>query len=729
MSLEARMPSRSATSYLIGFALIFVVLTIAPRVAHAGGYDVYACDGTVAGGTNNAFYAVADGGMSAYTQCPAPQGLVARNSYDGGVSGFLQGAYMIFDAPEGTSVDWIAYDAGLRRNDCGWGVELVASNYDLGGQVLWGLPAGQQCDAWLVTPDEDTYLPTRFTFAVSAPRVRIETRCGVGSCSRNGISAIHIRNVQVHVIDNSAPVLANGRGALWTSNGWLAGRQDIAFDASDGAGIREATAAVDGREVSRVTNACDYTRPAPCPAAMLSSTLSTAGFGDGSHTLTLAATDAGGNPASVSRTILIDNTAPDAPQNVSVDGGDGWRSTNDFTVRWTAPTSGTGAPMAAAVWDLCPATGTRCTHGEQSGDKLDKVEHLTLPAPGDYTLKLWLKDQAGNQDPRLSAPVVHLRYDDASPELAFEPIDPHDPTLVAVRTSDRGSGVGSGVISMRRSGQANWLSLPTTVQDGRLLAHIDDERLADGVFELSAQATDLAGNQRTTTQRQDGSAATITLPLRLKIGLRAGVVLRRGSVSKVARVAYAQYGQLVRVRGRLTSPEGNPLQDVEVQAYTQVRDGMTPPRLIATVKTSRTGRFAFLVRKGPSRTIRIRYAGAPQIRGVTRLVTLNVRSKTTIKPSRRHAVNGESVRFHGRIKTGRIPSQGKLVEMQVWIRGTWRTFATTRANRRGGWSYAYRFDGTRGRQIYRFRASVPREAGYPFATGRSRVVRVHVSGV
>jgi hypothetical protein len=75
------MPSRSATSYLIGVALIFVVLTITPRATYAGSYDVYACDGAVAGGANNAFYAVADAGMTAYTQCPGPQGLVARNSY------------------------------------------------------------------------------------------------------------------------------------------------------------------------------------------------------------------------------------------------------------------------------------------------------------------------------------------------------------------------------------------------------------------------------------------------------------------------------------------------------------------------------------------------------------------------------------------------------------------------------------------------------------------------
>jgi hypothetical protein len=75
------MPSRSATSCLIGVALIFVVLTLCSRTAYAGSYDVYAWDGAVGGGANNAFYAVADVGMTAYTQCLTPQGLVARNSY------------------------------------------------------------------------------------------------------------------------------------------------------------------------------------------------------------------------------------------------------------------------------------------------------------------------------------------------------------------------------------------------------------------------------------------------------------------------------------------------------------------------------------------------------------------------------------------------------------------------------------------------------------------------
>jgi hypothetical protein len=43
---------------------------------------------------------------------------------------------------------------------------------------------------------------------VGAPRLRIEARCAAGSCSRNGVAAIHIKNVDVRVRDDVAPVLS-----------------------------------------------------------------------------------------------------------------------------------------------------------------------------------------------------------------------------------------------------------------------------------------------------------------------------------------------------------------------------------------------------------------------------------------------------------------------------------------------------------------------------------------
>jgi hypothetical protein len=717
---------------LLSALLVLIVVGAVPRAAKAGGYDVIACNPTVGGGANHSWAPVADTGTTAYTDCPSGHGITARSVYDGGASAFLQGAYMIFDAPTGTSIDSLSFEAGMRRPDCSWAVQLAASNGDLGGNSIFGLPPDQNCDSQFQV-DENTFFAGRFAYAVGAPRVRIEARCGAGSCTRNGVASIHLRNVDARVRDNVPPALVSGHGTLWTSSSWLSGTQSIGFGGNDGAGIKQLAVAVDGQTVASQAGACDYTYTSPCPQLTLDRALATAGFGgDGPHTISLSAVDGGGNPSSYSRTAYIDNSAPNAPQSLALVGGDGWRPANDFTIRWTNTSSAVGAPVGAAIWDLCPSPigSGKCTRGSAGGKGINSVDHLKLPAPGAYTLKLWLRDEAGNEDARLSAPPVTLRYDDASPTAVFLPPDSNDPTLVAVQTDDRGSGVATGQIQMRRKGSAgNWLTLPTVVRGGQLQAHIDDERLGDGVFELQATVVDVAGNQRSTSTRADGSAETITLPLRLKTKLKSGVVVRHGRRARLARAAYARYGRLVRVRGTLKSSEGNPLEGVEVQAWTQVKDGVTPSRLIATVKTSRKGAFSFLVRKGPSRSIKIRYAGTTQIRNATANLNLNVRAKTSMRPNHRRRVNGESVRFHGRIKTGRIPGGGKIVELQVWIRGKWRTFDTTRASRRGLWSYDYRFDGTRGNQLYRFRARVPRETGYPFATGRSGVVRVQVRGV
>jgi hypothetical protein len=70
------------------------------------------------------------------------------------------------------------------------------------------------------------------------------------------------------------------------------------------------------------------------------------------------------------------------------------------------------------------------------------------------------------------------------------------------------------------------------------------------------------------------------------------------------------------------------------------------------------------------------------------------------------------------------------MELQFFDRGKWRTFRTFRtASSRGRWSYDYRFDGTRGTRRYWFRVRIPRENGYPYASGSSRKLGVTVHGL
>jgi hypothetical protein len=297
-----------------------------------------------------------------------------------------------------------------------------------------------------------------------------------------------------------------------------------------------------------------------------------------------------------------------------------------------------------------------------------------------------------------------------------------------------------GEIELRREGTETWRQLDAVPEAGGFSALLHDERLADGVYELRAHVWDAAGNERSSQQLTTGDTALLVLPLRVKTQLRVGRTHRvrarsAGSTRRHGRTIYVRrpllrHGRRVRLHGRLTAPGGNPLQGavIAVSARVNLPDAAFQP--VATLTTSRTGRFTYLVPAGPSRVLRFDYPGAPTIRPQTREAEIRVRAASSMRASRRSVVNGEAVTFSGRLRGGAIPTEGKLVELQFYDRGKWRTFRTTRAAAADGrWSYAYRFDGTRGTRHYRFRIRIPRESGYPFAPGASRTVRVTVRGL
>lgn len=701
--------------------LTLSLLVLPPRVdvAAAGAYDVFACNGF--GGGSASFATFADHDLAAYHECHGGAGVVARAPWDGRTSGFLHGAYQIFDAPPGTIIESIHFDGRMEREDCRWGTQLIAGE----GRHLWGLvPNASQPNCGSYGWDW-----RRWDVAVNDARVRFETRCLAGSCPRDKRNGIYAKDIRVRVRDDVAPSIGGARGRLWTDS-WVGGVGDIAFDAADGAGIRDAMVRVDGVMVERNTKPCDFTQRAPCPQEGFATTIETSAIKpDGKHRLTLEAIDTGGNPTAVERDILVDNSPPAPPQELTLAGGEGWRAENDFDLSWTNPVETGVAPIAGAEYELCPTGGGRCTRGSRSGKDLTGIDDLKLPGAGEYGLKLWLRDAAGNHDARTAAPSLRLRFDDSAPDLAFEPADPSDPTQLSVRAVDRGSGIAQGQIEIKPRASDTWRPLDTRIGERRLLARLDDEQLRDGVYHLRARAVDHAANERTSATRTDGDRAAVRLPVRLKTRLRVG--LRRPGARRVrfSTQARVPFGRSAWFRGRLLTRERNPIQDAEVLVFSRPRRHGATERLVATVKTSRRGGFAYRAPKGVSRTLRFRYHGTGTIRSATRRVALLVRARSTIRPNRRAFVNGEVMQLRGRLRGRHIPPEGKLVELQVLLRGKWRTFATTRADVRGFWRYDYRFDGTRGAQTYRFRVRVPREATYPYESGVSPIVKVRVRGL
>jgi hypothetical protein len=145
-------------------------------------------------------------------------------------------------------------------------------------------------------------------------------------------------------------------------------------------------------------------------------------------------------------TARIDRTPP-GRVDVGVEGGDAWRSRNDFAVAWSNPDEGDRAPIVAAVQKLCPAAGGDCARSEHVAPGVARLA-TPVPGPGAWTVSLWRRDAASDEADSMASVPVTLRCDPDAPQLGFEPTVPSDPTLVAVKATDAVSGVADGGIEI-----------------------------------------------------------------------------------------------------------------------------------------------------------------------------------------------------------------------------------------------------------------------------------------
>lgn len=371
---------------------------------------------------------------------------------------------------------------------------------------------------------------------------------------------------------------------------------------------------------------------------------------------------------------------------------------------------------------------------------------VEIAADGRHTLAYRAFDVAGNPSAEGTA---QLRVDRTPPEGVFEAADPADPQRLAVRVLDATSGVAGGRIEYRRDGDASFTRLPTTLADGRLVARVDDSKLPAGSYEVRAVVFDVAGNSAALGHRAGGGTVDLSLPVRqpARLSVAARVAVRRCTRTRrlhgraragrrcrkrVRRVAAGRpvrlpHGQRFRAVGQLATKGGMPLAGVPVVVEGQLRSG-GPFAAVRTVRTDPLGNFRVAIPAGPSRTIRLRFAGTETVRPAAGRLVTRVRAAARLRVDRRKLRNGQSVRFRGRLLGRPLPPAGKLVALQARVGGRWRTFATPRANSRGVFRHRYRFTSTTGVRRYAFRALVTREAAYPYERGASRTVRVLVRG-
>jgi hypothetical protein len=166
----------------------------------------------------------------------------------------------------------------------------------------------------------------------------------------------------------------------------------------------------------------------------------------------------------------------------------------------------------------------------------------------------------------------------------------------------------------------------------------------------------------------------------------------------------------------------------QVRVVSRVRRAGARTRVLPTpLVTDAEGRFTYRVPAGPSRVLRFAHrVPLEPLYACSKALKVAVRARVALAAKPRTVSPGGRVRFRGRLRGGYLPKRGKLVELQAYDRGRWRSVRTVRANRKGRFHYRYRFSFRAGGTTYPFRAVVRPDAGYPWARGTSRRVRIHV---
>ena len=515
------------------------------------------------------------------------------------------------------------------------------------------------------------------------------------------------------------------------STGWNSGQKELTYAASDaGSGVAAVTLTVDGTLHRTNNHACrtlpsgGYAHPIPCLLATDGRfVLNEPGqLADGPHTLTVTTQDASGERAAASQDFLVDNNAPGHPVGLAVEGGDGWRTTNDFSVTWQNPDQGAGSPIAGAYYKVGEAPVTATDGFLVSGSGPTRIDSIRVPGDGDWPIYVWLVDEAGNAT-HADAIAAHLRLDSSPPTLAFaNERDADNPAEVRVSTSDAHSGVAGGAIEIRRRGFAEWRQLETRREGTELIAVVPDHELERGTYELQASASDAVGNTGRTNLRADGQEMVLDLPLRGDTRVGGGLAPRAGGSERTRRVLRVRYGRSAWLRGVLRTGTG-PLPDATLAVSTR------PPwggdwQPAGQVVTDASGRYALRLPAGGSREVRVDFAGNQALRPASRTTRLVVRGRSSLRLRPRRLRRGRTIAFVGRVGLlgAAVPAEGKLVQVQYLDGRRWRPAVKLgRTDAAGRFRIRYRFRRiSRPTRIY-FRILVPAENGWPYATGASRV--------
>ena len=744
VSSSTRVPRRRPHALAMAVALATLAM-VSPRPAAAGEFTITACQADAGEFASGAFENLATRGMRWRRACnplgPGLRGLVTANVVTTAhVAHGAQSAFVL-NAPPGTVISRFRWSGHAERRDCRYALQMYGVRTDGSDATIKNVRANKGCSPSGTAQASSWPRPRAFDLGGATKVVQRVVCVGAPSaqyCSGRGLNYMQTFTAEATVVDNTGPLVAILPDTPLARGEWVGGLQGLNYEASDNVGVKGASANLPGKaDTSRV---CDFSQRIPCPNGAGHIEVEAERAQEGTQLLQVQAQDAAGNTADSATVVAkIVSTAPGTTQ-VGIEGGEGWRNTNNYVAAWANAPEPDRAPITAAHYRVCRAGTGECVNDTRGGPSISRLDGLTVPAPGEWELRLWREDAADNQQPDNASLPVKLRFDPEPPKLGFEDISAADPTRVSVQVTDPISGLGGGEIEISRAGSGTWQALPTAQENSHLVTRVDDAALPSGEYELRATAHDQAGNLASTSQRLDGQPMKVKLPLRIASSVRAGVIEKRRvrrkahsegqqgtrKVTVLAPKAKVGFGSHVRFAGTVVDRAGNPVAGAPVQVYSHEPEG--EEALVDTLTTGANGHFAYAVDAHASQALRFAYPGTSTRLPAEDKVSLRVSGRSTFAVNRSHVLNGQSVIFEGRVQGRPLPAAGKLIELQVRLSEEWSTFRTIRSKPDGTWRISYPFKRTCGVQHFRFRAGLPGEASYPLEPGHSPVLAVTVKG-
>jgi hypothetical protein len=609
--------------------------------------------------------------------------------------------------------------------------------------------------------------------------------CTQSSCNSGAAPKIlGVSGIQLTVAESASPSITRlgsnnvlNYGGRWIrGDGWPAG-----FSATDPSGVCGTDLLLNGQftQLDNASSSPDSSQFVQCPTPFTpaGATLNTTHFGNGAMGLEYAANDAASNVGTDSQTVYIDNSP--VSLSLATPGDQDPNTWVNHAVTVTA--SASAGPSGIGAIDCHTNNGS--TYAYPAGG-------IGLNGTGVYAVTCTAAnnavDPSGNR--ASSGPQsVTVHIDETPPNIAFEPINPSDPTAVIVDTSDGQSGVAGGTIQMRPATGGSWQTLPTTFDGQHLLARFDDAILAHGPWVIQATSCDRAGNcanagepvtvpvRLGTAQhvsfhaiakpsqikrvvkrelvgwhfayvyrhhhrvrvKRGGHYITVTFleirgrctSKRHKIGPHRWKVIRhcRTRKLKYTHTIRAGYRHKVTVHGLLATSQAVPLPGVPVVIYTSPTNRPSAFSAVTTVRTDRAGLWSARLPAGPSRHVEAVFFGSSTLLPATGGAKVNVPARIALTASPRQLSWNAVLTLRGHLVGRYIPHDGVALRLLAQYPGSSqpKVLLALRTDSAGRFRIRWRFGSGNGTATLPFWISTTAaETDYPFAPGSSRHIAI-----